>query len=107
MDRRALHVEYLAECIADVSQLRPWRALLLDDVPSHELAIVADIAPLPQHLRSAIETHDLKFTVRSTTLSEARTAHEWAAPPSDCIVFLFEATEFPEVFAESFNVPQP
>jgi hypothetical protein len=101
--RKKLHRRFLCDVVCDASQSSAWRRRLFDE-PSATLEIGPRHSEgLPARLARAIRRHDLHYTVRVVDGAHAPGWREYA--DDGCVLFRFEAREFPEVHAFSANNP--
>ncbi|MBI1949059.1 MAG: hypothetical protein HYS27_25450 [Deltaproteobacteria bacterium] len=105
MKAAALHRRHLQDVVCDISQSHAWRTLLMRAVPSTRFRISDENAPLPKNLGQLVKRLGLRFMVCSRPLDQARSASGFSSLSVNSVVFMFEAEDHPDIWAESFNNP--
>jgi hypothetical protein len=103
--RKQFHKRYLSDVIYDVSQASFWRKILFEH-EEHLPFALTDLAlrgtshfPSTLHL---VRRYQLKYQVSKVPHSQTQGRQGY----EDCVMFRFQATEFPEIYGFSANNPE-
>lgn len=101
--RKKLHKRYLIDVVSDISQSPWWRQRLFAAEVGQQLAIANPTnEEIPAFLQKILRRYRLSYQVAKVPHSQTK---GWFGY-EDCVMFRFEATEFPTVHDFSANNPK-